>query len=83
MDVVVHYLCHEMLYIHFKVEDLLDGANAEGALRIMEDLVTATEHLKTPIFPRDLNIAISVVNTTLTQLFLNHETNINSVSAPA
>ena len=65
------------------MEDLLDEANTEGALHIMEDLVTATEHLETPIFPRDLNIAISVVNITLTQLVLNHETNINSVSTPA
>ena len=64
------------------MEGLLDEANIEGALRVMEDLVIATDHLETPIFPRDLNITIFVVNITLTklELILNHAFNMTGVN---
>ena len=76
----IYYLWCEIQYIHLQVEDLLDEENIEGALHIMEDLVTATELLETPLFPRDLNIAIFIVNITLTQLILNHESNMRGVN---
>ena len=42
--------------------------NIEGALQVLEDLAEVTEHPETPTFPRDLDIAIGLVNQTVTQL---------------
>ena len=61
---------------------LLYGKNktVEGAIHELKKLVMATEHLETPIFPRDIYTVIIIVNITLNQLFVDLESNMTGVS---
>ena len=91
----VPHICVTILYVYMifgvssmytecmfymQVEALLQEADTEGALQVLEELVEATEDLGTPIFPRDLDTAIDVVNQTLTQLVAEFDMNRDNVS---
>ena len=78
-DFGVSYMYTECMF-YMQVEALLQEANTEGALQVLKELVEATEDLGTPIFPRDLDTAIDVVNQTLTQLVAEFYTNRDSIT---
>ena len=75
--IIVHDLNNIM---DIQVEVLLQKENIEGAIHILEDLVEATENVKTPTFSRDLDTAIDVVNQTLTQLVNKFNTSGHKIS---
>ena len=59
---------------------MLQENDVEGALHVLEELVEITDHLETPTFPKDLDVAIEVVNRTLTQVVIDQDVSINDVS---